>query len=141
MTGTADIHSGSCLCGAVTYQIAGDFDAFFLCHCHYCQKDTGSAHASNLAAGGAKLTWLTGRDQVKSFNLPGTRHVKSFCSECGSAVPSVQESVGLLIVPAGGLDSSIRKTPDAHIMMGSKADWESGLDKVPMLGGMPGFKG
>ena len=39
---------GSCLCGAVKFEVHGDFDSFYLCHCRYCQKDTGSAHAANL---------------------------------------------------------------------------------------------
>ena len=41
-------HSGACLCGAVHFEIEGDFERFFLCHCEYCRKDTGSAHAANL---------------------------------------------------------------------------------------------
>ena len=38
------IHRGSCLCGKVTFEIEGNFEQFFLCHCERCRKDTGSAH-------------------------------------------------------------------------------------------------
>ena len=34
-------HSGSCLCGAVRFEVAGDFERFYLCHCEHCRKDTG----------------------------------------------------------------------------------------------------
>jgi hypothetical protein len=48
-------HSGSCLCGAVTFTVEGAFDRFYLCHCSHCRKDTGSAHAANLFASTAAL--------------------------------------------------------------------------------------
>src|SRR5262245_45959705 len=67
-------HSGSCLCGAVRFEIAGDFEHFYLCHCQHCRKDTGSAHAANLFSSKASLKWLAGQDKVTVFNLPNTRH-------------------------------------------------------------------
>ncbi len=33
--------SGSCLCGSVRFDVDGDFEWFYLCHCRHCQKDTG----------------------------------------------------------------------------------------------------
>jgi hypothetical protein len=71
-------HLGSCLCQQTKFEIAGDFESFYLCHCKHCQKDTGSAHAANLFSTTAKLTWLSGETKVKSFNLVGTRHSRSF---------------------------------------------------------------
>lgn len=26
-------HLGSCLCGTVSFEVKGDFDSFYLCHC------------------------------------------------------------------------------------------------------------
>ena len=121
---------GSCLCGAVQFEIEGHFDHFFLCHCKYCQKDTGSAHAANLFSSSAKLTWISGRDKVKTFQLPDTLHVKSFCSECGSALPSVQMNESSLITPAGCLDDEIDITPNARIFTSSRANWDKGLEKI-----------
>ncbi|MCI3132528.1 GFA family protein [Phenylobacterium aquaticum] len=54
--------AGSCLCGGIAFEISGPFEAFFLCHCSRCRKDTGSAHAANLFSSTAKLTWLSGQD-------------------------------------------------------------------------------
>lgn len=34
---------GSCLCGAVKFEVQGEFDSFYLCHCQRCQKDIGLA--------------------------------------------------------------------------------------------------
>ncbi|AXO16799.1 GFA family protein [Thalassospira indica] len=133
----ADKHHGGCLCGAVRYEITGDFDAFFLCHCKYCQKDTGSAHAANLFSGKSTLSWLAGQEQIKSFTVPGTRHEKAFCQTCGSALPYTQMAGKLVVVPAGSLDSPVSIRPNAHIMLGSKAAWDDGLDEIAKLDGLP----
>ena len=129
-------YSGSCLCGAVKFEIQGEFDSFYLCHCQHCQKDTGSAHAANLFSRSARLVWHSGEDAVTSFTLPGTRHSKSFCKLCGSALPSTQIA-GLLVVPAGCLDTEVTMEPTAHIFLSSKAVWDEGSAEVPEFEGLP----
>jgi hypothetical protein len=131
-------HLGSCLCGEVRFEVVGDFEHFFLCHCGRCRKDTGSAHAANLFSSIAKVRWLSGQSKVKAFRLPTTRHAKSFCMECGSAVPSVQMNGAMLVVPAGSLDSAIETEPDAHICVASRADWDRRLEGIPQIDGLPG---
>ena len=128
-------HSGSCLCGAVRFDLEGAFDAFFLCHCQHCQKDTGSAHAANLFSQSASLTWRSGEDAVTAFTLPGTRHSKSFCKHCGSALPGVQ-SAGV-VVPAGCLDTPVSMAPTAHIFTASKAAWDGEFPDTPSFAGLP----
>ena len=130
--------AGSCLCGTVTFEVSGDFECFFLCHCKRCQKDTGSAHGANLFSSTAKLTWTSGLESIRTYRLPETRHEKSFCSICGSAVPGMQMDGALLVVPAGSLDSAIEIRPNAHICCSSRADWDTELETIPELDGMPG---
>lgn len=131
-------YSGSCLCGGVRFEVDGDFERFYLCHCQYCQKDTGSAHAANLFSSTAKLRWISGEEQATRFDLPGTRHSKCFCSRCGSALPSVQMDGALLVVPAGSLNTGIPLVPDAHIFAGSRATWDRALETVPVVERFPG---
>ncbi|WP_288351120.1 GFA family protein [uncultured Thalassospira sp.] len=130
-------HHGSCQCGAVTFEVTGRFDSFFLCHCQYCRKDTGSAYAANLFSRQAKLDWRSGRDKVVTYTVPDTRHEKSFCQTCGAAVPRQQFGGRLVVVPAGCLDSDVIKRPDAHIMLGSKAGWDDDLHEIGRLDGLP----
>ena len=130
-------HTGSCLCEAVRFEVEGEFEQFYLCHCEYCRKDTGSAHAANLFSSTARLKWLSGADQVRVFNLPSTRHRHSFCSTCGSALPDVQMNGRLLKVPAGSLDTPVLMRPNAHIFCSSRADWDDALEKIPTVGRLP----
>ncbi len=129
----SNIHTGSCLCGAVRFEVEGEFEHFYLCHCGYCRKDSGSAHAANLFSSHATLKWIAGHDKTASFNLPSTRHRRCFCSICGSALPfAPAEGRGLVVVPAGSLDTPVALKPDAHIFMSSKANWDDRLDTVPL---------
>nr|BDT29702.1 GFA family protein [Bacteriovorax sp. HI3] len=131
-------HSGSCLCGQITYEVNGHFESFFLCHCKHCQKDTGSAHAANLFSSSAKLTWISGEDKVRTFLLNSTRHSKSFCANCGSAMPNLQLNGQLLVVPAGSLDEDVQLKPTAHIFCRSKSSWSKNLEGVKEFETFPG---
>jgi len=129
--------TGGCLCGAVKYEISGEFDGFFLCHCSRCRKDTGSAHAANLFSSTAALTWLTGQEAIKTYRVPETRHQRSFCTECGSALPGLHRGGTLLVVPAGSADGDIDMRPTAHICYASRAKWDDRLDDLAKFDGLP----
>jgi hypothetical protein len=129
-------HAGSCLCGQVKFEIEGDFDRFFFCHCQRCRKGTGSAHAANLFSSTAKVTWLSGQDRIFQYNVPDSRHSRAFCADCGSALP--RERPGMLIVPAGSLETDLHTQPTAHIFAGSRANWDKNLQSVPAFDALPG---
>ena len=129
-------HSGSCLCGAVTFEIAGEFDKFFLCHCSRCRKFSGTAHASNLFSSDATIMWRSGEDRIKPFTLPDTRFSKNFCADCGSPLPQ-QRGEGVM-VPAGCLDTPVDIRPNAHIFFADKANWEEHLEEVEAFDQRPG---
>ncbi|MBU3001714.1 GFA family protein [Roseovarius nubinhibens] len=130
--------TGQCLCGAVQFRVSGQFESFFLCHCSRCRKHSGSAHSANLFSSTAKIFWVLGEENIKTFRVPGSRHVRNFCSDCGAALPVSQPEVGLLSVPAGSLDSPIGIRPNAHICCSSRANWDNDLASVERIDGLPG---
>lgn len=129
---------GQCLCGTVRFEVSGAFDNFFLCHCSRCRKDSGSAHSANLFSSKAELIWQSGEESITTFQLPDTDHVKSFCASCGSALPYVLTNHGVLVVPAGALDSPITQRPTAHICCASRAEWGTDLASLAQFDGLPG---
>jgi len=129
------LHHGSCQCGAVRFDFHGTFDRFFLCHCSRCRKDTGSAHAANLFSTNGRIEWRSGMDSVRTYRVPDTRHVRSFCVDCGAAVPFVGD--GMIVVPAGSLDSPLNRVPDAHIFAASRAAWDHSLSHLPEFEAFP----
>ncbi|MFW5501171.1 MULTISPECIES: GFA family protein [unclassified Maridesulfovibrio] len=128
-------HKGTCLCGKVSFEVEGDFENFYLCHCERCRKDSGSAHAANLFSSTAELRWLSGEEYVRVFDLEG--HIKSFCTNCGSALPNIQMAGTLLVVPAGSLDSDVPIRPDGHIFYANKANWDAGLETITVFDKLP----
>jgi hypothetical protein len=122
----------------VRFEILGDLEGFYLCHCKHCQKDTGSAHAANLFSSSAQLVWRSGQDAVTCYQLPSTQHIKSFCSRCGSALPSLQMNDALVVVPAGSVDQELAVTPNAHIFTASRAAWDRDLETIPSYEQLPG---
>jgi len=131
------IHKGSCLCGKVTFEIEGNFEQFFLCHCERCRKDTGSAHAANLFASKASIKWLSGQSNITTYNHNAEGHIKSFCATCGSALPRQETDGSRLVAPAGCLDTPVTITPLAHIYFSHRANWDNKLENVPKYEELP----
>ena len=124
-------YTGSCLCGNIQFEIIGEFESFFFCHCRSCRKDTGSAHAANLFSSTAELKWVKGEKEVRTYDHNNSGHIKGFCPRCGSALPNRQMEGTLLVVPAGSLDSDVNVTPTGHIFTGERANWDHHLEEAP----------
>jgi hypothetical protein len=116
--------SGSCLCGRVSFEVSGPFGSFYFCHCSRCRSSSGSAHASSLFAKPDRISWLSGQDQIKRFELAEAEFFnKAFCSSCGSPVPHKARSGDFLIIPAGSLDSDPGVRPRSNIFWDDRAAW------------------
>ena len=120
--------TGSCLCGAVSFEVLDEFDNFHLCHCAQCRKITGSAHASNLFIASEKLQILSGEEQINHYSDSDRDFSKSFCRICGSGLPHASKTSNRLVVPAGSLDTEPELPPQDNIFWSERAGWyEIGL--------------
>jgi hypothetical protein len=123
---------GSCLCGAVRYEVTGEPKRFYHCHCSRCRKATGTGHATNLFLQPAALAWTAGAELVRSFKLPeALRFTNQFCGTCGGRVPRQPKDTDIVIVPAGSLDDPAPIEPQAHIFAESRADWSCAGEALP----------
>jgi hypothetical protein len=81
-------------------------------------------HASNLVVPLAGLHFEAGRDRVVDYRVPEARFfAQSFCRDCGSPVPRVDEGRQIAIVPLGSLDDDPGVRPREHIWTQSRAAW------------------
>lgn len=123
---------GSCLCGAVTYEVDPPFHKMIHCHCSRCRKGTGTGHATNLIAEPGRFRWLSGEDAITRYDLPTAKSFsKWFCSHCGCPVPRLRRKGDLMVIPAGSLDSVPGIRPTDHIFWGSRAPWGCGNGGLP----------
>jgi hypothetical protein len=115
---------GGCLCGKVRYSAAADPIFIGICHCHNCQKETGSAFAVSIGVPKPALT-LTGT--LKTYTDHGDSGqpvLRKFCPECGSSViTEVTVMPDVVIIAGGSLDDTSGVRPGMHIYCASKQDW------------------
>jgi hypothetical protein len=124
--------NGGCLCGAVRYEVSGDPQRFYHCHCARCRKSTGTGHASNLFLSNATLNFTQGEALLKRFKVPeAKRFARLFCTDCGSAVARFVPELDGVVIPAGSLDDQPPIMPQARIFWGSRADWSCDSDSLP----------
>ena len=124
---------GSCLCGAVKYEVTGEPKRFFHCHCSRCRKATGTGHASNLFVQPGALRWFKGEEQIRSFKVPeAKRFANNFCGTCGSRLPRQAKDSDAVIIPCGSLDDEPPIKPQARIFSASRASWSCTGDELPV---------
>ena len=129
---------GSCLCGAVAFEIDEQPRNLVNCHCSRCRKSRGAAHGTNFFARLEKLRWTRGEDKVRTYQVPEAELFNvSFCADCGSTLPSAFTPIKRYIVPAGALDTPLPIKVGINIWVGSKAPWFDVTDGLPQYEEMP----
>jgi hypothetical protein len=125
------MQTGSCLCGAVKYEVRGDLQQTLYCHCGRCRKASGSAFATNALVATKDFVVVQGEDTLKKFSTPAGVH-RYFCGNCGSPIISSRDSMPDIVrVRVGTLDTPVKTPPSAHIFVGSKAVWWEIRDPLP----------
>jgi hypothetical protein len=127
------MHSGSCLCGGVSFRVAGPLESIQICHCGQCRKAQGSAFASNIPVKTGDFTLLGGMDLLRAFeSSPGKERV--FCSRCGSPIFSRRtEHPEVIRLRAGLLDEPVPSRPIAHFYVSARSSWWPILDALPQF--------
>ena len=129
---------GSCLCGSVQYQLHADPKRFYHCHCRRCRKASGTGHATNIMVQAEDFTWQQGEQLLKRFKVPDAeRFYTQFCSQCGSAMPRSVPEIGMVVIPAGSLDSELSLQPQARIFWDSRTEWSCAGEELPVFAEYP----
>lgn len=119
---------GSCLCRALTYEIEGEFEGVWFCHCSNCRKATGSAGNAILIVKRERFHWLTGEDHRTTYELRPTYSITR-CKTCGTPLPAEEDETNIYLT-AGTLDDPIDVGIRTHIFHGSRPDWNHDTEDV-----------
>ena len=126
--------TGSCVCGAVAFELRPPYRFFQYCHCSRCRKRSGSIHAANIAVVADQFTWLRGESHIKRFELStAPAWCNCFCELCGSGMPWHTRNGKAVIVPAGALDDDPIERPSRNVWMTSRASWELPASELPLF--------
>jgi hypothetical protein len=115
---------GSCNCGAVSFEIAGEVSQVIVCHCSICRKSTGSNGIPVVLFAKNDFRWLTGADNITEWKKPDADWKKAFCKTCGSPLPGENDEERMF-APAGVItESGDLHQVIHHIWVKSKAAWD-----------------
>jgi hypothetical protein len=121
----ATTYEGSCKCGAIKIEVQGDpsfvvgksaallrfrliLPTQGICHCHNCQKSTGSAFSTNWVVPKPGFKVISGKSttyEVKGGS--GNPALCQFCGTCGSTMWTESAAFpDIIVVKAGILDNA-----------------------------------
>lgn len=122
------MHKGSCLCGAIKFEVACPLPPPDACHCTQCRKHSGHFFVSTdvprsaLTIHGADtLTWFRSSEKVR----------RGFCSTCGSSLFWDPIHKDIMAIAMGAFDTPTDTRIAMHIHVASKGDYYELGDGVP----------
>lgn len=116
---------GSCLCGAVTFEVSGSLPQLYQCHCSLCRKQGGATSNTATLVHAEHFRWLSGESRISSYCKP-TGFRSDFCSVCGTTLPNPLRNTPYYWVPAGAFDGDAPLEVVLHLHLASKASWDAG---------------
>ncbi len=125
------MHKGSCLCGAVEYEITGSLGPILFCHCSRCRKANGSAFAAVSPVAASNFRIVKGQECLHSYRTDAGVQ-RMFCGTCGSPIFAMRDNMPETVrVRIGTLDTPVDANISAHIFVGSKSEWYEIHDDLP----------
>jgi hypothetical protein len=133
-TEAAKLIEGGCLCGAARYRTIAAPINVRVCHCHICQKATGSPFFARVLV---PLDLLTIIGPVSwAHSSPELR--RGFCGQCGTMLFSERASGKRIGLSFGSLDDPALFRPTDHVWISAKQTWLELNDGLPQhLEGLP----
>lgn len=129
--GKNKVHKGSCLCGAVCYEVK-DLSDIWYCHCKQCQKLTGTY----ISAAGVKRENLVIQGDVNW--LPISKKSESgHCMKCGCYMFWSMHDQPTISISTGCLDDTSGLDVKGHIFIEEKAAHIEITDGLPQFVGYP----
>ena len=126
MAENGNTYEGGCTCGAVRYRMETKPLFVHCCHCHWCQRETGSSYALNAIIEADRMTVLQGEaERVLTATNSGKDQKIWRCPDCCIALWSNYTGLEdkVCFVRVGTLDEANRLSPDLNIYTASKQSW------------------
>jgi hypothetical protein len=116
----AEIHKGSCECGAVTYELDGPLRPSVACHCTQCRKTTGHYWSATQVPNDRFR--VTRDDGLKWFRSSDVAR-RGFCTGCGASLFWQHDEEDATSVGSGTLDGATGIKTAKHIYVADKGDY------------------
>ena len=127
---------GGCDCGRIRYRMQTAPLIVHCCHCHWCQRESGTAFALNALIEAERVIHLESEpDVIDTPSQSGKGQRIARCPACRIAVWSNYAGAGPIIrfIRVGTLDQPAALRPDIHIFTASKQPWVLLPQDVPAV--------
>jgi len=134
LPGSTTIRRGSCLCGAIQYELTGEPVTFRVCHCTNCRKASGSAFMSNAFFRPKNVRILQGEEALRKYHDANTKTgfalERQFCNECGGNLflRPLREGGDVIIASAGAIDGDVNWLVKTEMFSEEKRFWVNGIN-------------
>ena len=122
------MHKGSCLCGAVSFEVEGELPGPDACHCGICRKHSGHYFASTdlprsavTIHGVDEVAWYASSEKVR----------RGFCRTCGSTLFWDTIFRDFIAIAMGAFDKPTGTRLAKHIFVADKGDYYDIADGLP----------
>ena len=122
------MHNGSCLCGAVSFEVEGELPPPDACHCTICRKHSGHYYAGTdvqkdalKITGSDNITWYQSSEKVR----------RGFCATCGSSLFFDPPHLDWIGVAMGAFEKPTNTKLAIHIFVADKGDYYEIKDGLP----------
>ncbi len=131
----AKVIHGSCLCGAVKFQLTSEPSVMGTCHCSRCRK----AGASTVVfVKKDDVVWLDGKDRVVTYQPePPYKYGRCFCDTCGTSFGEILADADSFPIAANALDTPFDLKVQFHESVSEKPHWYEICDDAPQSSGHP----
>jgi hypothetical protein len=121
------IMKGSCLCGAIRYEIDAEPLGTSLCHCEDCQRASGAPVVAWTFFPSGKITYLGEEPHFFEF----ANRQRSFCPHCGTPISLADPDIPhLMEVTACSLNDVKKLTPSDHCWTSDQISWFDTKDQL-----------
>ena len=119
-------HQASCVCGQLALRYEGEITRTSICHCHACQRRTGSVFGVQVRLTKAD-TFVKGETTTfKRFGDDGGLITSYFCPQCGSTVFwEIDVLPGSIIAAAGAFADQSLPAPTFSVYEARMHPWVS----------------
>lgn len=131
--------TGSCLCGAVQFEIGLPTLACGHCHCSMCRRAHGAGYVTWVVVHQDRFRVTAGKDDVVAYRS-SDRLTRSFCGRCGASMFCDDHRSDERHVTLANLLGPIDRAPQAHVFFDCGAPWVKLGDELPRLGGDGGMQ-
>nr|WP_248285342.1 MULTISPECIES: GFA family protein [Sphingomonadales] len=113
---------GSCLCGAIGFELDRLDGPIGHCHCRTCRKAHSAPFATVARVRRDQFRWTRGENRLSQFESSAGKH-RMFCSVCGSQLAAMLDGSDQLVLRVATLDDDPGERPIAHIWMEHDEPW------------------